>query len=93
MAKEILNPLKKTPPMQIPGKKVEESKSPSVSKSTPNKYDDEDFFVGSPKSGLSLEQSKNCESLFLLILSEEDPVDEPKDFTTPELIGVIRENQ
>ena len=90
MAKEILNPLKKTTYANT-RKKVEESKSHSVSKSTPNKYDDEDFFVGSPKSGL--EQSKNCESLFLLTLSEEDPVDEPKDFTTPELIGVIRENQ
>lgn len=72
---------KKAPLFTIPGKTFEKSKNSSYSKSAPIKYyNDNDFFIGSPRSGLRLEQAKKCEMLFL-DQPEDDQLDEPKDLT------------
>lgn len=85
MSKKIPNSFNHSEPIPIPGKTTKESKH--YSKSAPSEYyGSSGFFVGSPNSGLSIEQSKYCEQ-FLLELSGQNPVDESKDSTPPQLTG------
>ncbi len=80
MSKKALNPLiiTRSEPIPISQKMLQKTPNiPIISKSAPGSYYG-DFFVGSPRSGLDFEQSKKCEIL-LRDLSEDTPVDEPKD--------------
>ena len=84
MAKEILDSSKKSTPISIPGKSTEQPKVSSSPKDVSIKYyDDTDFFIGSPRSGLRLEKFKSCARVYL-DSQKDDPLDEPKD---PELSG------
>jgi len=72
----------KTAPIMIPTK-LREDPTRAFSKSAPNKhFSEEDFFVGSPKSGASLKQSKICSDFLTKLFSkseQKDPADEDKD--------------
>ncbi len=64
--------MSKSQPISILQKNL---KTPIISKSAPESY--YDFFIGSPRSGLSYEQSKKCS--LLLGLHNNNPLDDSKD--------------
>ncbi len=64
--------MSKSQPISILQKNL---KTPIISKSAPESY--YDFFIGSPRSGLSYEQSKKC--ALLLGSHKNNPVDNSKD--------------
>lgn len=74
MSKKAPSPLiiTRSEPISISQKKLN---TPIITKSAPESYSD--FFIGSPRSGLSYEQSKKCS--LLLGSHNNNPLDDSKD--------------